>query len=459
MLSIALLFLGAFCIAASLSGSGLREKGHWHLVHMYVVTQTALPAVWIEFQGFRIIGGDRVSAGGALEGVDVLGATQLIYALCVVVQIVGVRLLRRHWRVLEQAPFPKLDGDSETRERVAAWVAVCAGTLGALALGLCIAALPLLLKLDFAEVFSNTYLFTVITNRPELQWMKLLLGAVSVVSLLSCPATVILALSRRSRLLFATAMFQLIVFGGGFSLLGSRSRVVAIVAVMLAAALLSQPGARRLRRAMLGAIGAIGLAFMVGATMVRDGESAGNGGSSTAVENVVTRVAGAGVVPILVVQSSKWPPTYGHHHLALVSALVPRNLFPQKPPVDEGMVVLNRQIGIDADYWTPSETLFASSLPPETIGNGLIALGLAGAPLYFAVWLALVTVVRARISQLKWPLFRVIGLVWLYTGFHLSNIRVVQTVMLAAGMALLWGAAWLLSRRRAPDESLARKGV
>ncbi|MGQ7148454.1 hypothetical protein ACUOA8_59935, partial [Escherichia sp. SS-MK2] len=55
--------------------------------------------------------------------------------------------------------------------------------------------------------------------------------------------------------------------------------------------------------------------------------------------------------------------------LDLFKAPLPRSIYPEKPPVDDGMYIRTIAEGYNVTPSRPVQELYASSWPPETLGS------------------------------------------------------------------------------------------
>ncbi|MGQ7112601.1 hypothetical protein ACUOFC_34980, partial [Escherichia sp. TWPC-MK] len=59
----------------------------------------------------------------------------------------------------------------------------------------------------------------------------------------------------------------------------------------------------------------------------------------------------------------------GKSYLDLFKAPLPRSIYPEKPPVDDGMYIRTIAEGYNVTPSRPVQELYASSWPPETLGS------------------------------------------------------------------------------------------
>ncbi|CZZ93968.1 Uncharacterised protein [Bordetella ansorpii] len=111
------------------------------------------------------------------------------------------------------------------------------------------------------------------------------------------------------------------------------------------------------------------------------------------------------------------------------ASFVPSLLYPDKPPVDEGVYIRTLLEGQFLTPPAPARVLYPSSLPPETLGNGYAAFGVPGVAAFFAVkaWFFR----RAfRIRLRQWQALPLVFLVCFAYNFQVSPLRFVQLTQL-----------------------------
>src|SRR5690606_26344605 len=60
---------------------------------------------------------------------------------------------------------------------------------------------------------------------------------------------------------------------------------------------------------------------------------------------------------------------WGKSFIDILYASIPRKIFPDKPPVDDGVYLRSIAEGMDVTPPTPYKDMYQSSWPPETIGT------------------------------------------------------------------------------------------
>lgn len=118
----------------------------------------------------------------------------------------------------------------------------------------------------------------------------------------------------------------------------------------------------------------------------------------------------------------------GKSFIDLFYAPIPSSLFPNKPPVDEGVYLRTIAAGQDVTPPTPFYLMYPSSLPPETFGTmymnfwipgvfvGMYLLGM----IYNAAYLYMI--------KSKYNLYSILIYGNILLNFHISNLRITQTL-------------------------------
>lgn len=111
------------------------------------------------------------------------------------------------------------------------------------------------------------------------------------------------------------------------------------------------------------------------------------------------------------------------------ASFVPSLIYPDKPPVDEGVYIRSMLEGYSLTPPIPAKDLYPSSLPPETLGNGYAAFGMLGVALFFAIkaW-CFRRAFRVRLWQ--WTALPVVLLVSFTYNFQISPLRFMQLLQL-----------------------------
>ncbi|SAI73875.1 Uncharacterised protein [Bordetella ansorpii] len=115
----------------------------------------------------------------------------------------------------------------------------------------------------------------------------------------------------------------------------------------------------------------------------------------------------------------------------LPASFMPSLLYPDKPPVDEGVYIRSLLEGYALTPPIPARDLYPSSLPPETLGNGYAAFGMAGVAAFFALkaWCFRLAF-SLRLGA--WKALPMVFLVCFAYNFQVSPLRLVQILQVLA---------------------------
>lgn len=113
------------------------------------------------------------------------------------------------------------------------------------------------------------------------------------------------------------------------------------------------------------------------------------------------------------------------------TAFIPSLIYPEKPPVDEGVYVRALLEGEHLVPPVPARDLYLSSLPPETLGNGYLAYGVIGVLVFMALK-AYVLRSALNVRMIRTPALATAFLVYFVFNFQISPLRFVQVTMLFA---------------------------
>ncbi len=125
---------------------------------------------------------------------------------------------------------------------------------------------------------------------------------------------------------------------------------------------------------------------------------------------------------------------FGSIYFDLAQAPIPSSIFPDKPPVDEGVYIRSLLYGINAVPPMPFYKLYPSSFPPETLGNGYANFGIMGVVVWMFILGMIYKIFYNKVKR-RPSLFNIFMLAFVLMNFHLSNLRIVQFLM---SYAIAW---------------------
>ncbi|MBN8519167.1 MAG: hypothetical protein J5X22_17240 [Candidatus Accumulibacter sp.] len=121
-------------------------------------------------------------------------------------------------------------------------------------------------------------------------------------------------------------------------------------------------------------------------------------------------------------QNDYW---WGRSYIDLLYAPIPSTLFPDKPPVDDGVYIRSLMEGWNVIPPTPFWKMYPSSTPPETIGIGYASAGLLGVVIGMFI---LGMIIRSSYSFMmsRRTFFSLYVFLMVLLNFQLTNLRLAQ---------------------------------
>lgn len=126
---------------------------------------------------------------------------------------------------------------------------------------------------------------------------------------------------------------------------------------------------------------------------------------------------------------------YGALFGDLKTGLLPSAMFPDKAIVDDGVYVKYALQGMVLAPQTPVSQIYADSLPPETLGGAYMNAGPLLVPVYGLLLGAFLGGILKIAERRPNALFWIAMLVFSFTTFELSNLRIISFVTLAFATA------------------------
>jgi hypothetical protein len=119
----------------------------------------------------------------------------------------------------------------------------------------------------------------------------------------------------------------------------------------------------------------------------------------------------------------------GEVYRDLLYGPIPHTLFPDKPPIDEGVYIHSLEIGMNVEPGQPFKTLDPTSKPPETLGNGYMNFWIPGAILW-SLGLGMIYGFTYRYMRSSdFSPFSINLYIWTIISFHISNLRIQQALV------------------------------
>ncbi|MBG9497212.1 hypothetical protein ABE54_32505 [Bacillus thuringiensis] len=116
----------------------------------------------------------------------------------------------------------------------------------------------------------------------------------------------------------------------------------------------------------------------------------------------------------------------GKSYLDLCKAPLPRSIYPEKPPIDDGMYIRTIAEGYNVTPSKPVQELYASSWPPETLGSMYANFWIPGVVfgMYILGVIYKISYYFMKVSGYNFISIFIYGSIIL--NFQLSNLRIVQ---------------------------------
>ncbi|WP_417818978.1 oligosaccharide repeat unit polymerase [Tritonibacter scottomollicae] len=137
---------------------------------------------------------------------------------------------------------------------------------------------------------------------------------------------------------------------------------------------------------------------------------------------------------------------YGQTFMDIVQRVVPVYKLQSPSPIDEGVYVYNLFLGNAVSPPTPMAEMSWNSWPAGTFGNGYMnfgALGVLGFNFLRGVLISIAFIVSHKSKHA--PAFLLVYL-WMAFGFHVSNLKITQFLMLVVGLFALMPIISFLNR-------------
>jgi oligosaccharide repeat unit polymerase len=133
----------------------------------------------------------------------------------------------------------------------------------------------------------------------------------------------------------------------------------------------------------------------------------------------------------------------GQSYLDLLLAPIPSTIYPDKPPIDDGMYVNALARGLDVTPGTAYRELQSSSWsswPPETMGAMYMNYWLPGVVVGMYLLGALYQTAYRYLRLCNYSLFSIYVYTHLLLNFHWSNLRIVQAIVNIAIAGIFFSA-------------------
>jgi len=130
---------------------------------------------------------------------------------------------------------------------------------------------------------------------------------------------------------------------------------------------------------------------------------------------------------------------FGRSFIDLLYAPIPSKVYPDKPPIDDGVYLRTIAEGWEVTPPTPYREMYQSSWPPETLGNMYMNFWIPGVFVGMYILGMIYSATYLYMKKSQYTLFSILLYGNFTLNFHLSNLRIVQTISDVIVIALFLG--------------------
>jgi hypothetical protein len=116
----------------------------------------------------------------------------------------------------------------------------------------------------------------------------------------------------------------------------------------------------------------------------------------------------------------------GRSYLDLVVAPIPSTMYPDKPPVDDGVYIRSLEHGMTVAPGMPYRLLFQSSTPPETLGLSYLNFWWPGVIIGMYLLGTVYKAAYAYMARSSYSLHSIYVYASIMLGFQFTNLRIVN---------------------------------
>ena len=137
---------------------------------------------------------------------------------------------------------------------------------------------------------------------------------------------------------------------------------------------------------------------------------------------------------------------YGRSFLDVIQRVVPIYRLASPSPIDEGVYVYNLFLGNPVSPPTPMSSMSWNSWPAGSFGNGYMNFGSIGVLGFFFVRGVLISAAHSLSKKSGHSPALLLVYLWMAFGFHVSNLKITQLLMLLAGIAIILPVVSVINR-------------
>ncbi len=116
----------------------------------------------------------------------------------------------------------------------------------------------------------------------------------------------------------------------------------------------------------------------------------------------------------------------GKSYMDLLYAPIPRSIYPEKPPIDDGVYIRTLAAGHDVSPPTSYDKLYPSSWPPETFGAAYMNFSVIGVLIAMYLLGIIYSVSYNYMKKSQFSLISILIYGNIITNFQFSNLKIVQ---------------------------------
>lgn len=118
----------------------------------------------------------------------------------------------------------------------------------------------------------------------------------------------------------------------------------------------------------------------------------------------------------------------GKSYIDLLYAPIPRSVYSEKPPVDDGVYIRSIAAGYDVEPPQAYDTMYQSSWPPETFGAAYMNFSFMGVLISMYFLGIVYGITYSYMKKSNFSLFSILIYGNVITNFQFSNLRIIQTL-------------------------------
>ncbi|KAA6314588.1 hypothetical protein EZS27_034820, partial [termite gut metagenome] len=119
---------------------------------------------------------------------------------------------------------------------------------------------------------------------------------------------------------------------------------------------------------------------------------------------------------------------YGKSYVDLFYSWIPRSIFIDKPPIDEGIYIANLYLGDSFQPTTPAHSMVFYSWPPGTMGIGYINFHIIGIVLAYFILGRIQKIIQLIFIEMNYAPFILFLYTFIVIKFQLTNFYIFSAI-------------------------------